>query len=88
LGFLEGKGEGTQVNLYIGEVSAGEVAVTSEVVEVGLDLDPGIAGLVATADEEGAADRVLRAGLGAVELRTTARMHVDRVSGAGTTQIG
>jgi len=50
------------------EVGAGEEAVAGEAVEVGLHLHPGVVGLVA-ADEAETAERLVRAGARAVELR-------------------
>lgn len=50
------------------EVGAGEETLGSEAVEVGLHLHPGVVGLVA-ADEAEAAERLVRAGARAVELR-------------------
>ena len=50
------------------EVGVGEVTVAGEAIKVGLDVPPGVAGLVA-ADGSEAAERPVRAGASAVELR-------------------
>ena len=68
------RGRGLKWTYAFGKVGAGEVAVAREAVEVSLDLDPGVASLVAAADESESADRALRAGLGAVELRAAAAL--------------